>query len=39
MTQAERGGVAAKSGTFSIGGDLEVRWLGFGTMQPRRRGV
>src|SRR5215216_1813412 len=39
MTHSEDGGVAAKSGTFSIGGELEVRRLGFGAMQLTGRGV
>ena len=39
MAQIEDGGVAAKSGTFPIGGDLEVRRLGFGAMQLTGRGV
>jgi pyridoxine 4-dehydrogenase len=39
MPHTEDGGVTAKSGTFSIGGDLEVRRLGFGAMQLTGRGV
>jgi len=39
MTQAEDGGVVAESGTFSIGGDLDIRRLGFGAMQLTGPGV
>jgi pyridoxine 4-dehydrogenase len=39
MARTNEGDVAAKSGTFSIGGDLEVRRLGFGAMRITGRGI
>jgi aryl-alcohol dehydrogenase-like predicted oxidoreductase len=39
LSSTRSGELAAKSGTFVIGGDLPVRRLGFGTMQLTGRGV
>ena len=39
MAEAEDTALAARSGSFAIGGDLEVNRLGFGAMQLTGRGV
>ena len=39
MAEAEDTSLAARSGSFAIGGDLEVNRLGFGAMQLTGRGV
>jgi len=39
MAQTDDNGVAAQSGTFTIGGDLEVNRLGFGAMRITGEGI
>ncbi|CAA9493571.1 MAG: Putative oxidoreductase [uncultured Solirubrobacterales bacterium] len=39
MAQTDQEGIAAQSGTFTIGGDLEVNRLGFGAMRITGEGI